>query len=92
VSEPRFGLDAPPGEALGTWADLSWAHFGLADDATIGAYLDNAPEPEPAPADDGGFTWNAGGDTPALRARLTLQQPVRIALHARKMIPEEPGG
>jgi len=80
VGESRFGMDEPkqPLPALATWSDLSWGHL------TVGAsgYIDGA-----APAQQvlEGITWGADG---ASTARITFQNPMRVAMHAELMLPE----
>jgi hypothetical protein len=97
-SEPRFGLDVPGG-ALGaaavTWSDLSWGHLAATeDDLQALAYIDlNADLPDTRQiAQPSGAAWhaNAGlgpaGATAAHLAYITLQQPMRVALHGSDMI------
>ncbi len=99
VSEPRFGLDVPTdppaelpvGEA--EWSDdLSWSHFGFGtndENFHYGDYLDALrdnsqlpEEPENKKAE-----WNKA--SAAKRAWHTWQKPVRIAIHASQMIPQD---
>ncbi len=92
-SEPRFGFDdadafapaAPTG-----WSDLSWGHFAV-DAAGFDAlaYLDLDVDPPHWP-----WTFDGTGDPPrrwrtraADMAVATLQQPVRVAVHASRMLP-----
>ena len=84
VTEPRFGLDAPTAEALETWDDLSWSHFGLQED--YGSYLDSGTHPDQPTQGNGGRIWNDESSS-ATRAWITLQKPVRIAIHATQMLP-----
>ena len=90
VLEPRFGLDVTTDELL-SWDDLSWTHFGLQE--AFGSYLDENTI-EKQPEDNSGKEWN-DADTPgkpasssATRAWITLQKPVRIAMHAKQMLPQ----
>jgi hypothetical protein len=80
ASEPRFGLDVesddPPG--IGAWSDLGWGHFAL----NGGQYLDASDATFAVNGED----WNDQTDA-ALRARITLQKPVRLAVHADQMMP-----
>lgn len=92
VLEPRFGLDLPTDEPLERWDDLSWAHFGLED--ADGSYLDSGTIVGQPSEDDSNKEWN-DDDTPenpasssAMRAWITLQKPVRIAVHAKQMLPD----
>ena len=87
VSEARFGMDAPGiggSPPLETWNDLSWDHMSLNE----GDYV-NAQTPTPAipTEDDQGRVW---GDSSATNASITLQKPVRIAVHASQMVPAGP--
>lgn len=97
VTEPRFGLDVPttaPSQtddngSLGSWDDLSWSHFDLGQDDDVGKYLDEAPASAPAfTFTHNGKSWKESASS-ATRAGITLQKPVRIALHARQLIPVE---
>ncbi|MFN2347758.1 MAG: hypothetical protein ABR616_18850, partial [Dermatophilaceae bacterium] len=86
---PRFGLDVATGfgqdaPALTNWNDLSWNH--LASDATALAalsHLDVERPPLPSPP---GPRW--GADAAAMAAIL-VQQPARVALRARDLLPAE---
>jgi hypothetical protein len=97
-SEPRFGLDVPTG-ALGgvasAWSDLSWSHLAATEgDLDAVTYINlNADLPDTRQiAQTGGAAWhaNAGlgppGATSAHLAYITLQQPMRVALHGSDMI------
>jgi hypothetical protein len=91
VLEPRFGLDVPTDEELKKWDDLSWKHFGL--QGTFGSYLDEGTIEGQPREDNSGKEWN-DDDTPekpasssATRAWITFQKPVRIAMHAKQMLP-----
>jgi hypothetical protein len=86
VGEPRFALDPGAGE-LRTWDDVAWSHFELGD--SYGAYLDDSQvSPEPT-GDDDGRPWD--GASSATRAWITLQRPVRVAVHAQHMLPTPAG-
>jgi hypothetical protein len=86
-TEPRFGLDAAdfttplPLPALTTWNDLSWRY--LADTETALEALLYAPAKATLPVLDNA-EW---GRNAAHQAYITLQRPVRIAIHAKDMIP-----
>ena len=86
---PRFGLDEPPENwpigAPRSSNELSWAHF--AADASALADLRHAPlaaDWKATPVD--GMTW---GDSAAVMARLTCQNPVRVMIHADAIIADE---
>ena len=86
-TEPRFGLDAadfstpPPPPALTTWNDLSWRYLA-GTEAALEA-LSYAPATATLPVLDN-VEW---GRNAAHQAYITLQRPVRIAIHAKDMIP-----
>jgi hypothetical protein len=85
-TEPTFGLDAAdftkPLPPLTTWDNLSWQHF--ADTEEKLKALSHASTKTVLPA-IGGVEW---GKTAAHQAFITLQHPVRIAIHAKEMIKE----
>ena len=83
-TEPCFGLDAAdfgkPLAALATWNDLSWRHLAETEEklkalsyASVAAVLPDIDQ----------VKW---GRSSAHQAYITLQRPVRIAIHAREMI------
>lgn len=94
VSEARFGMDVPSlasgsptqptvwtgsDEAanLADWADLNW---GL---TAADSYIDeHAPKQEALPA--GQPNWNTSAATIAW---ITVQRPIRLAIHADQMLP-----
>lgn len=93
VGKPRFGMDiAVPTEgevAPKRWSNLRWSHL-----RSIG-------EPIPTHVDTAGPSWltavgaipgNGGrdswGDDAAAMARITLQRPVRMLVHASAMLPD----
>jgi hypothetical protein len=84
-TEPRFGLDAAdftrPLPELTSWNNLSWRHLAETPEALQA--LVYAPAAAALPS-IGGATW---GRNAAHQASITLQRPVRIAIHAREMIP-----
>lgn len=90
VSRSRFGLDetdeGPVKEINDTgapdaWDALSWGHFFPGANGAGSGYLNGTiPNPAaPARQDE----WNSSA---ASIANITLQRPVRIAVHASKMI------
>lgn len=88
VGEVRFGMDTPNGDdAFSNWDDLSWDHFGYgvsSDTENYGVYLDVPPDvllPDTNKAE-----WNSA--SAAKRAWITMQKPVRIAVHGSQMLPE----
>lgn len=95
--EPRFGLDdgAPAVPPPVLWNDLSWGH--LADDEeqlALLSYIDlNSDLPDTTQVvGPSGVAWHAdtgtgpAGTTGAQIAYITLQRPVRIAVHANDML------
>ncbi|MCP4308888.1 MAG: hypothetical protein GY788_29250 [bacterium] len=93
VSEARFGLDsasesiqAQQGLVLNDWSGLDWGHFQLAESDCAGKFLDGSPTTISGPRQE---VWD-GETSAALIARITLQKPVRLAIHADQMLPESP--
>ena len=88
-TEPAFGLEAErPGKFAGPQTkldDVSWSE--LATDATALAAMTHAPATPPqgwpAPA-TGAAAWGASS---ADMADITLQEPARVAIHAKHLIP-----
>lgn len=86
-TEPRFGLDVAefdqPLPELKTWNDLSWRHLANTPEAlqalTHASVAAALPEVDKA-------KW---GRNAAHQAYITLQRPVRIAIHASEMIPKK---
>ena len=96
-AEPRFGLDVGGafGGAVGKWSDLSWTSLAVdaADLATITHVDLDRSLPDVRALNTGSEpAWHADsglGRTGAQAAHLayvTLQQPVRIAIHASDML------
>lgn len=84
-TEPRFGLDVadfgpPQPPTLTTWSDLSWRHFANTQDEL------NALSHVSASKVLGEIDHVKWGRNSAHQAFITLQRPVRIAIHARQMI------
>lgn len=78
-SETRFGLDeSPDAPPMATWADLTWGHVGAGD-----GYID-LDTPVAPPADPQGSGWATHA---AATAVITTQRPVRVAVHARRLLP-----
>jgi hypothetical protein len=92
VSETRFGMDAyRDGDALpdppepAEWDDLSWGNVKAADALEDSAYFQVAKAPDALSPEN--MSWDSHA---AACARITMQKPVRIAVHADDMIPEVP--
>jgi hypothetical protein len=95
---PRFGLDAARpqlrGRAPAGWSDLSWAHLAR-EDQPLPDFVDvSGPdwliEAGALPGNGGPDAW---GEDAAAMARITLQRPVRLLVHADAMLPPaRPGG
>jgi hypothetical protein len=91
-TEPRFGLDvadrfADSLPALTRWDDLSWGH--LAANAADFEAMTHIRLGRTLPA-TGGVTEPPGvgwGVNAAQQAFITLQKPVRVAIHADDMLP-----
>jgi hypothetical protein len=84
--EPRFGLDEASGVVTtkpAKWSDVSWGH--VASSAAQFQALQHV-RLNPGPLVNhaiGGVKWGANA---AHMASITLQKPMRIAIHARQMI------
>jgi hypothetical protein len=85
-TEPSFGLDvadfAKPPPPLTTWNDLSWRHFAATEEELNA--LSHASASKALPEIER-VKW---GKNSAHQAFITLQRPVRVAIHARQMIEE----
>ena len=79
---PRFGMDEARDGPLDTWNDLSWSDVGTAPGTHV-AVLATAP----AVAQPGGVAW---GFNAAHMAAVLRQRPVRIAIHARRLLTGGP--
>jgi hypothetical protein len=80
---PRFGLDETRPGPLATWNDLAWS-----DMKTLpGAYAKLADLKVPAAQRPAGLTWEFNG---AHMAAILRQRPVRLAFHARALLPRRP--
>jgi hypothetical protein len=94
---PRFGLDEPPDAgppyaAPATWADAHWGHaFPEGTDLSTVTHL-----PVAGPLDGVELPIMPGaelarwGAHSAAQAAIAFQRPVRVAIHARTMLPEVP--
>jgi len=76
----RFGLDEDGPAALATWSDLSWPAVAVA-----GGYL-AVSQRTPAPAGRAGLAWGRDG---AHMAGISLQRPIRLAIHSSLLVPKE---
>jgi hypothetical protein len=92
----RFGLDAPKaglrGKAPNRWSNLSWSHLAPEGDDPLPTFVDAT---EPAWLADGveregNGGKDAWGENAAAMARITLQRPVRMLVHADSMLPPGP--
>ena len=95
-TEPRFGLNeydpdtTYTAKSLANWSDLSWGHFMTDTDPDSPAYLPISGKfsrvtlPDSAEADAQDSTW---GSHAAEMARIVLQRPVRMLVHASAMLP-----
>ncbi|HEU4794943.1 MAG TPA: hypothetical protein VFT02_04885, partial [Pyrinomonadaceae bacterium] len=86
-TEPAFGLDVPDftstqAPALVTWSDLSWRHFANTE-AELKELSHVSLSKTFSEVDQ--VSW---GKNSAHQAFITLQRPVRIAIHATQMIRE----
>ncbi len=74
---PRFGLDESRTQPLATWNDLAWTDLSTVPGAHL-KLADLASTPPPGP------TW---GRNAAHMAAILRQRPVRVAMHARHLLP-----
>ena len=83
-TEPRFGMDvadfSTPPPPLLTWNDLSWRHLAGTEEELKSLAHASVATALPRLA---GAEWNRNA---AHQAYITLQRPVRIAIHASKML------
>lgn len=93
-TEPRFGLDVASAFAdelapLSSWDELTWGHLAKAGDFEQLKFVSVHGElPRTELADSSVASW---GVNSAHMAYITLQKPVRIAVHARVMLPRPDG-
>jgi hypothetical protein len=96
--EPRFGLDVGPAGAIRPtkWEDLHWGHLvATGQEQTTIDYINlDADRPDTrAISDPPGVSWHADrglgskGAQASDLAFITLQRPVRVAIHAADMLP-----
>jgi hypothetical protein len=87
-TEPRFGMDVAnftkPLPQLTTWNDLSWRHLANTEEELKALSYASTKIVLP---DIDKAKW---GRNSAHQAYITLQRPVRIAIHAKEMIKEDP--
>jgi hypothetical protein len=98
ATEPRFGLEPAPVDEtvpqVTRWNDLTWANFGsppVLSSSTqpanvIGPILTPPPPGSPENPGDPDNHW---GQDAAQTAFILLRRPVRVAVHARAMLPPE---
>lgn len=89
-TEPRFGMDAPdfqqPLPVLKTWNDLNW-HYLANTEAEFKALTHAALNPVPPPiAQLSSIDKAKWGKNAAHLAYITLQRPLRIAIHASQLL------
>jgi hypothetical protein len=94
--EPDFGLDvatdADPAPVT-DWNQLTWRHLvRSADELATLTHVKVAPGTPPRPDTSGNPPGAVWGVNAAHMARITLQQPVRLAIHASRMLPPPSGG
>jgi len=89
-SEPHFGLDMDPAttsSSTWTWKDLSWSHIkkNAAGYIQLSGRLDPVFTPHATSEDPANIAWDENANS-ALLSYITLQEPVRIAIHASDLI------
>jgi hypothetical protein len=84
-TEPRFGFDVPEPEEgrPATWRDATWNHVGVEPGRHL--VIDGATVTIPVQTGGATFVTNS-----AHLAAISLQQPVRVAIHARDLIGTGP--
>jgi hypothetical protein len=89
-TKPRYGLDETRPTAYNeTWEDLSWEDIELTPSGHISpAIALKAGFKQPTKGPDKEITWGAGL-TSAQLAYMTLQTPVRVAIHASDLLPAQ---
>lgn len=89
ISETRFGMDAPlaiPEEhSFDTWDDLSWADLPEDNGLQPSGYVNVEAGPVPTNNPNNSYTWDSNAAT---ISRITVQRPVRVAVHAEDMLPD----
>lgn len=80
----RFGLDVSAPPVFQTWDDLSWSHFDFGSESDLDRYLDDGILTAD-PVDNAERVWAAEANSATL-ACITVQKPVRVAVHASRMI------
>ncbi len=98
-SEPRFGLDETDPEVtydqaqLDTWSELSWGHLVSAEYPDAPPYLtitgNFEDDPEKDDSTETSSPSSIWGSHAGAMARIVLQRPVRMLVHASAMLPEE---
>ncbi len=92
---PRFGLDparaSHRGKAPNAWSSMSWAHLAPIGDDPLPdfVHLDAAPWLTGVEREGNGGPDVWAQDAAAM-ARITLQRPVRMLVHADSMLPAPP--
>jgi len=85
-TEPRFGLDHDRIAHVGLpdeWRDLTWGHLSDGADPATTRFARADALPQGSAID--GLTW---GQDAAHQAAITLQDPVRLLVHARHVFPK----
>jgi hypothetical protein len=75
-----WNFSKPLAEQLTTWNNLSWRHLANSE-AELKALTHASTKTALRPI--GGVTW---GKTAAHQAFITMQRPVRVAIHAGRLI------
>ncbi len=89
--EPRFGLDQPArpqrGTIPGSWSELSWAHLVPTRTGEVPTFVDLAAATTLTGVSRSGHGGrDRWADNAAAMARITLQTPVRMLVHADSML------
>ena len=79
---PRFGMDETRDGPLDSWNDLAWSDVGTAPGANVAVLARTPTVPTP-----GGVAWAFNA---AHMAAVLRQRPVRIAIHAGRLLSAKP--
>jgi hypothetical protein len=91
ISEARFGMDSSKYKISSNpenWDELAWGHIeGL--DLNSDAYMDGKNPKAPTNINNNEKNWDNSADTSSASiAWITLQKPVRVAIHASQLLPK----
>ncbi|HEY0418695.1 MAG TPA: hypothetical protein VGC80_04170 [Acetobacteraceae bacterium] len=86
-TEPRFGLDvSAPSVPTGGWGDLSWENVSLSASGHVVLGANDPIAIDPA-VDTRGLHFTTAANSAQIAA-VAEQRPVRVAVHARVLVPD----